>query len=464
MKSIPLRLPHDASRRPGSPTAPHPSAARRLLGPASGLFVGLALMLIATLAQAALPIEHWTTSQGTRVYFVRADAIPMLDINVDVDAGDRWDPRDRAGLAGMTAGLLARGVPGMDENAIAERFAELGARRGSGASDDRASHSLRTLTSARELDGALAMFERILREPTFPADVLGRQKEQSIQALREAQTKPDFIASRTFGSTIYPQHPYGLSASPETITAIERDRIEAFWRSHYAANRAVVSMIGAIPRAQAEQIAERLSRALPRGEAAPPLPPVTLGGAGRTLRIAHPASQSHILIGAPAIARDDPDFFPLLVGNYVLGGGGFVSRLTAEVREKRGLAYSVYSYFSPGAQAGPFQIGLQTQKEQTDTALGVVRETLERFLRDGPTDAELKAAKDNLVGGFPLRIDSNRKILDNLANIGWYGLPLDYLETWTRNVQKVSVADIRAAFGRHVRPANLSTVVVGAGS
>ena len=130
----------------------------------------------------------------------------------------------------------------------------------------------------------------------------------------------------------------------------------------------------------------------------------------------------------PALRRGDPDFFPLVVGNYVLGGGGFVSRLTSEVREKRGLSYSVYSYFSPMAQPGPFVVGLQTQKSQTDEALKVVRATLERFVREGPTAAELAAARQNLVGGFALRIDSNGKILENLATIGWYRMPLDYLE------------------------------------
>jgi zinc protease len=180
-------------------------------------------------------------------------------------------------------------------------------------------------------------------------------------------------------------------------------------------------------------------------------------------RIAHPATQSHILIGAPSIARDDPDFFPLFVGNYVLGGGGFVSRLTSEVREKRGLSYSVYSYFSPMAQAGPFTVGLQTRKEQTDDALKVVRETLARFVADGPTEAELVAAKQNLVGGFALRIDTNRKILDNLSNIGWYRLPLDYLERWTERVEAVGAAQIREAFQRKVRPDRLVTVVVGDG-
>jgi zinc protease len=140
-----------------------------------------------------------------------------------------------------------------------------------------------------------------------------------------------------------------------------------------------------------------------------------------------------------------------------------VSRLTAEVREKRGLAYSVYAYFSPMLQPGPFAVGLQTQKAQTEEALKVVRETVARFVREGPTEAELTAAKQNLVGGFALRIDSNRKILDNLANIGWYRLPLDYLERWTDQVERVDTRQVREAFQRKIPPDRLVTVVVGAG-
>ena len=191
---------------------------------------------------------------------------------------------------------------------------------------------------------------------------------------------------------------------------------------------------------------------------------LTLAAAQRAAeeRIAHPASQSHILIGSAVLKRSDPEFFALTVGNYILGGGGFVSRLMAEVREKRGLAYSAYSYFSPRVQEGPFQAGLQTKKEQANEALVLVRKVIGDYVTSGPTEKELKAAKDNLVGGFALRIDSNRKILDNLANIGFYGLPLNYLDTWTTNVTQVTAADIRAAFKRHVRPDALSTVVVGA--
>jgi zinc protease len=422
----------------------------------------LVLLLWAPLASAVLPIEHWTTSRGARVYFVRADAIPMLDVAVDFDAGSRLDPAGKSGLASFTAGLLARGVDGLDEAALAERFADLGASRGGGAGDDRASVSLRTLSSPRERDAAVDLLARMMARPTFPEPVVARERERVIQGLREALVRPDAIAQRTYEALIYPSHPYGRSSTPESMAALGRADLVAFHRERYGPRGAVVSMIGAISRAEAESIAERLTRELPEGTPAAAMPPVeTPPPADR--RIAHPATQSHILVGAPAMARDDPDYFPLFVGNYVLGGGGFVSRLTAEVREKRGLSYSVYSYFSPMAQAGPFTVGLQTRKEQTEDALKVVRETLARFVADGPTDDEMRAARQNLVGGFALRIDTNRKILDNLSNIGWYRLPLDYLERWTERVEAVSAAQVRDAFQRKIRPDRLVTVVVGDG-
>ena len=441
----------------------HAPARTRSASRAAALLVAALLAALWTpLAHAVLPIEHWTTSRGARVYFVRADAIPMLDVNVDVDAGSRRDPAGRAGLASMTAGMLARGVQGLDEAAIAERFADLGAQRGGGAGADRSGVSLRTLSSPRERDAAVALLARLLAEPVFPEALLARERERTIQALREARVRPDAIAQRAFWSAMYPQHPYGREPTPESVAAIGRDDLVDFHRRHYGASRAVVSMIGAITRAEAESIAETLTRGLPQGDAAAPLPPVA-APEPVSRRIPHPASQSHILIGAPAMERGSPDFFPLMVGNYVLGGGGFVSRLTAEVREKRGLSYSVYSYFSPMAQSGPFVLGLQTQQAQTDEALKVVRDTLERFVREGPTEAELEAARQNLVGGFALRIDSNRKILDNLAVIGWYRLPLDWLERWPDAVGRVTVAQVRDAFARTVDPKRLVTVVVGAG-
>ncbi|MFP5405698.1 MAG: M16 family metallopeptidase [Gammaproteobacteria bacterium] len=423
----------------------------------------LALAFLSGAAQAALPIEHWTTSSGARVYFVRADTIPMLDVSLGFDAGARYDPADRLGLASLTNDLLARGAGGINEAAIDEGFAKIGAERGGGASDDRASLSLRTLSREPELSQAVSLLARIVSAPEFPQDVLDREKARSVQALREAETKPETIARRTFAKLLYGTHPYGREASADTVATLARDDLVRFYRGFYDAPRAVVAMIGAITRERAEAIAEQLTTGLPSGAERPPMPDVAPLTASSSRRIANPASQSHILVGAPAIARGDPDYFPLLVGNYVLGGGGFVSRLYNEVREKRGLAYSIYSYFSPQLQPGPFTIGLQTRKAQTDQALEVVRKTLETFVEGGPTEAEVEAAKSNLVGGFALRIDSNRKILDNLAMIGFYRLPLDYLDHWTDRVAAVSRDQIGDAFARHVHPAVMATVVVGDG-
>lgn len=425
------------------------------------LIVAFVLALQAGMACAVLPIEHWTTPNGARVYFVRAPSIPMLDVSVGFDAGARFDPPGKEGLASLTAALLSQGADGLDETAIADRFADVGADTGAGASGDRASVTLRTLSSARELTAATALLERVLSRPSFPAAVLEREKQRVVQALREARVRPETIAQQMFSSALYPGHPYGRYATPESVGRIGRDDLVAFHRARYAASSAVVAMIGAVTLEEAREIARQLTARLPAGMPAPALPEVNPAPPALERRIEHPARQSHILLGTPGIAWGDPDYFPLMVGNYVLGGGGFVSRLYAEVRDRRGLAYSVYSYFSPAMQPGPFTIGLQTRREETGNALGVVRDTLERFVAQGPTDEELDAARSNLLGGFALRIDSNRKILDYLAMIGAYRLPLDWIERWPDRVRAVTAASIREAFARHVRPTQMITVVVG---
>jgi zinc protease len=217
-----------------------------------------------------------------------------------------------------------------------------------------------------------------------------------------------------------------------------------------------------VTRDDAAAIAEAVTAGLPAGSgAAATLPPVQPLAAGAVRWIKHPASQSHILIGAPGVSRDDPDYFPLFVGNYVLGGGGFQSRITEEVRTKRGLAYSAYSYFTPLLRPGPFVVGMQTKGDQAGDALVVVRKTLADYVAQGPTAKELAAAKKNIIGGFPLRIDSNRKIHEYLALIGYYRLPLTYLDDFVKNVELVTAESVKSAFQRRVQPERMVTVVVG---
>jgi zinc protease len=260
---------------------------------------------------------------------------------------------------------------------------------------------------------------------------------------------------------MYDTHPYAQTPTPDSVEAIDQYDLQAFHRVHYVAGRAVIAIVGDVSKVQADAIARQLVKRLPTAKAALPDMPEVGAGQARTERIAHPASQSHILLGMPSLQRGDPDYFALMVGNYVLGGGGFVSRLMSEVREKRGLSYGVSSSFQPKKQQGPFQISLQTKKAQTEEALKVTRDTLAAFLREGPTDAELKAAKDNMIGGFALHIDNNKKMLDNLTIIGYYGLPLDYLDQWKANVAKVTKEDVRAAFQRKLSLERMVTVIVG---
>jgi zinc protease len=289
--------------------------------------------------------------------------------------------------------------------------------------------------------------------------VIAREKARTIAGIREAETRPDAIAAKRFAAAMYPNHAYGATATVESVERIGRDDLVAFHRDHYTAKRAVVAIIGDVTRVEAEAIAQRLTEALPHGKLDEGIPPITLPARG-TEKIAHPATQAHIHIGAPSLARTDPDYYALLLGNYVLGGGGFVSRLMQEVREKRGYAYSVYSYFAPRKLEGPFEIGLQTKREQAGAAIKVVEEVLGDFLAKGPTEKELAAAKKNLVDGLALRIDSNGKILGYLSAIGFYGLPLTYLDDFPAKINAVTAVEVRAAFARHVKPERLVTVIV----
>jgi zinc protease len=418
-------------------------------------------LLSSTLAVAGVRIDHWIAPSGAKVYFVETHVLPILDVQVDFAAGGAYVPAAKAGLAGLTQSLLESGAGDLDEEQVAGRLVDIGARLGGGADSDRASMSLRTLSSLKERNAALELMRTVLSSPTFPQSVLEREKGRSISAIRESETRPDAIASKRFAAAIYPDHPYGVSPTVETVESITRDDIEAFYRSHYAAKGAVVSIIGDVTRAEAEAIVQRLTEALPAG-GADLVPPAVRKPTRETIKVAHPATQSHINIGLPAIRRSDPDYFPLLVGNYSLGGGGFVSRLMKEVREKRGYAYSVYSYFGPRKLEGPFVIGLQTRRDQVNEALNVVDDVLTGYLADGPSSQELAAAKKNLVSGFVLRMDSNAKLLGYLSAIGFYELPLSYLDDFPDRVNSVTGRQVKEAFARHVNPENLVTVIVAA--
>ncbi|MDS4070395.1 MAG: pitrilysin family protein [Candidatus Competibacter sp.] len=423
--------------------------------------LAIALLLASSLAAAVPAIQNWRTANGVPVYFIPARELPMVDAQILFNAGSVRDG-ERPGLARLTSALLEEGAGDWTADIIADRLDQVGARLGASSRRDAASVSLRSLADPRYLQPAVETVARLLKEPTFAPDAVERVRQQMLTALRERAQSPGAIAQDAFFKALYGGHPYGSPPEGTTasLNAIARADIQDFHRRYYTASNAVVAIVGDLDRAAAEQLANALVGGLPKGETVPPPPPPPVP-ASQTIRISHPSSQSHILIGQIGVSRTDPDYYALYLGNHVLGGNGLVSQLSQEIREKRGLAYGAYSAFSPMRQAGPFLINLQTRNDQVDTALRVAQTTLREFTAQGPAAPLLEEARRNITGGFALDIAGNGKLVNALGGIAFYGLPLDYLQNHIETMNGIDLEQVKAAWQRHVQPDKLITIIVG---
>lgn len=435
---------------------------RQCLRPLMSVCLALICLTATGVANAGFKIQHWTTTNGARVYFVNSPDLPIVDIHVVFDAGSARDGK-QSGLAHLTNGLLDQGAGKLNADQIADRLDGVGANLETSSYRDMAIISLRSLTDPKLLDPALDTMTLVLSQPSFPQDAFKLEQKRTLIALQGEKESPGAIAQKAFFAAIYGKHPYAtpVLGTEKTVSALTRQDTIDFYKHFYAGHNAIVAIVGAIDRPAAEKIAERIIGKLPAGKAPPPLPPVSAIGAPKTEHIAYPSAQTHVLMGEPGISRDDPDYFPLVLGNHILGGSGLVSRIADEVREKRGLAYSAYSYFSPMHAAGPFTAGLQTRNKKADDALKILKDTLRNFIEKGPTADEISAAKKNITGSFPLNLDSNSKIVDNLASIAFYKLPLDYLDTYNQHIEAVTADQIRDAFRRRIHPNDMITIMVG---
>ena len=452
-----------ALARLGSPPSPLTGEGMGMRVVRRGMWIPLCFIAFISQAEAGPKIQHWTLSNGARVYFVESRELPMLQVRVVFDAGSSRDPVEKAGVANLTAAMLDEGAGSLGADEIASRFEGVGAEFGAGVDRDMASVSLRSLSDSALLDPALELFAQVLATPAYPAENLERQRAQALVSLQKDAQSPGAIVEKAFYSELYGQHPYASNplGNEKSLKAITRDDLLVFHRRHYVGTNAWVVIVGDASKRQARNIAERVIGKLPSGITLKPMPPVHTLYSGRMKQIVFPATQTHIYMGHPGVRRGDPDYFALYVANHTLGGSGFASRLMDEVREKRGLAYSVYSYFSPLREAGPFQLGLQTRADQTQQALDIANQTLSDYVQQGPTEKELDAAISNITGGFALRIDSNAKLAEYLAMISFYKLPLDYLDRFVERIREVNAAAIRAALTRHLDPQRMVTVTVG---
>jgi zinc protease len=413
-------------------------------------------------SRRAFSIQHWSTKNGAQVYFVAANELPLLDLRLTFDAGGARDGV-LSGLASTVSDMIGEGTTTRDTSAIARSFEMVGASFSTGSYRDMAVANLRVLTNSEFRDPALDVFTDVVANSQFPAESLARIQQSNEVGQQQQEQSPGAIAAKIFFKAIYGAHPYAEppTGTRETLAKIKRDDLLNFYHRYYVARNLTIAMVGALSREEAEAVAERVSSQLPVGAAAEKLPAVLALKKARLIHQEFASSQTHILIGAPGIAHGDPDRYALDVGNEILGGGGFTARLMKEVREKRGLTYGVSSSFSRMRAPGPFMISLSTRADQTEEALKVTRQVLSDFVRTGPTEEELGAAKANLIDGFPLSTASNASIVGYLGAIGFYDLPLDTLDQFVPRTQAVTAKEIRAAFKRHVDPEKLVVVTVG---
>jgi zinc protease len=425
----------------------------------------LLITAVSTQIQASPEIQSWSTQHGARVLFVENTMLPMVDVRVVFDAASSRDG-ELPGVAMLTNGLLAEGAAGKDAQELAELFESVGAEFDNGALRDMAYVGVRTLTDEIYLDAAINTLADVLVRPDFPQSAFDRELARMKVALEARKQSPADIAEEAFFKAVYADHPYAQPSggTPQSLAQIGLEDVKAFYQRYYVASNAVLAIVGAVDRMQAEEIVERLMAGMPAGSKPEPLPEVPELDRAQTIKIDYPSKQSHIYLGQPGMRRADEDFFILYVANHPFGGSGFASRLVGVIREDRGLAYSVSSFFSPMQAKGPFIINMQTRSDQTEQALSLLESELKKYVAEGPDKNELDNSISNITGSYPLSLDSNSKLLGSLAMMAFYDLPEDYLETYIANIRKVDRADIKRVLKKRIDIENRVTVVVGNGS
>ena len=426
------------------------------------VFASLCLMLISAAVYATPDIQTWQTENGAKVLFVPATEIPMLDVRIVFDAGSARDA-GISGLALLTNGLLTEGAAGKTAKQIAEIFESVGAQIDYEATRDMALVGVRSLTESRYLSAAIEGLKQVLTQPDFPRDAFQRELDRMKVAVKARQQSPSALAAEAFNKAVFGDHPYAspTSGTKESLDKLTLDDVAKFYKQYYVANNATVVLVGNVKRRQAEEIVNAVVSNLPAGEKASALPEVKPLTEAKQVVIDYPSAQTHIFVGQPGMKRGDNDYYALYVANHPFGGSGFSSRLVEVIREERGLAYSVYSYFSPLREKGVFAMGMQTKTEQTEQALTLLNQQLKKYIEEGPGDDELAASMSNITGGFPLKIDSNGKLLEYIAMIGFYDLPIDSLDRFIDNIKAVDVEKVNDVLARRLQPDKMVTVIVG---
>ncbi|SFV85699.1 FIG015287: Zinc protease [hydrothermal vent metagenome] len=419
-------------------------------------------LLLTANAHAKLDIQHWYTPEGAKVLFVQTKGLPILDVSLTFDAASSRDGK-QYGLAFLTNNLLGTATRYHNEEQIINAFESVGAQFSTHSLKDMSMVSLRTLSRESILRKSLATFTEVITQPRFEQKYLTREKRQILQSIKASKQSPSSVASLAFSQVVFDGHPYAHNTigTKETIKNITIQNLNRHYQQFYVAKNLTIALVGDVSKVKAKQIARQISHGLNSGKKPPVNAKLLAPNYGNKTHIEFPSKQTHLLIGQVGINRSHPDYYPLYLGNHIFGGSGLTSILSDEIREKKGLAYSAYSYFSLMQSNGLFLMRLQTKNSQANEAKKIALQTLDNFINNPLSKQQLQDGKDNIIGGFALETASNANILTYLSIIGFYNLPLDYLDSFTDKIKNITSQEVEHAFGRLIDVKNLVILSVG---
>jgi zinc protease len=405
--------------------------------------------------------ERVELPNGMRLIVISQRHLPMVVVNATVDAGSRFDPNGLEGLAGLTAELLAEGTEKRSAAEIHETVDSLGARLSAAAGGDYATVSLTILR--QDLPRGVELLAEILKQPAFREEDFARKRDEALAEIEAEDQNPSSVADREFRKALFGSGPYRAAAGGwrESVARISREDVRSFYRRAYGPERTVLVAAGDVGLEELRQLVSAHFANWRRADE-PPEQPVPVAPSGPSLvRVDRDLSQANLVWGHGGTTRDDPDWYALQVMNYILGGGGFSSRLMNSIRVEGGLAYSVFSYFTPGKLPGSFQVALQTKSASTAEAIERLEKEIERIRTEPVTEEELAGAKKFLTGSFPLKFDSNGDLAVFFSQVEFYGLGLDYPERYPRLIESVTRDDVLRVAKKYLKPEERILVVVG---
>lgn len=440
--------------------APQQDTARRLLLPALVLSLAIALLAILAAPVRATEIQRVVSPGGIEAWLVEEHAIPLISMEFGFTGGSTQDPAGKEGVVNLLSTLLDEGAGDLDSQAFQTRLEDLSIEMSFGAGNDNFTGSLKTLATNR--DAAFDMLRLALTEPRFDADPIERMRRQAISGLRNDERDPDTIAGRTWFKTAFPDHPYArpTKGTEESLQAVTRDDIAAMHRKLFARDTLKIAVVGAIDAETLAPLLDATFGGLPEKAELTKVPEATPRD-GQREAVSMDVPQTVIRFGLPGLKRHDPDFIPAYLMNHILGGGSFSSRLYEEVREKRGLAYSVWTYLAPYDHAGVLMGGTATRSDNADTALEVISTELKRMAEEGPTAEELAKAKSYLIGSYALRFDTSDKIAGQLVGIQLENLGIDYINKRNDLIEAVTLEDVKRVAAKLLAARSPTIVTVG---